>query len=325
MRRFLIGALILLSFAKLYSDQNLDNLTNELRDVLTKGAEKISTEMKKHMGFYTGSGNVFPVNTSGFPGIKFGLGGGVVLSSTFFKTMSDTNFLKSDSFSLNAGPVDSLSGYVGMFPLPYDMLFGKIGIPMIDLDVGLRVGYLPRIDFAGQGYRIGADAFHFGLEGRYLLFKDPTGIFKTDVRLSGDFDYGKISLSATKSETAYVGSTVIGTNESTFSFGYQWGGSSVGLKIGAGVSNPLVGSFYGGLGANLNFGNVTTTLGVDGKLIAAGSEQKFTIEGKSDQPYDLFDLRLFVGAQLFFISLAYEYNILNGDMAITFFPIYIAF
>ncbi|MGC8764416.1 MAG: hypothetical protein ACP5QT_00805 [Brevinematia bacterium] len=325
MRKILVGILMLLFFVRVYPDANLDSFTNDFKDVLNKASEKVSTEIKKHMGFYTGSGNVFPVNTSGFPGIKFGLGGGVVLSSTFFNTMSDTNFLKSDSSSLNAGSINNFSGAVGMFSLQYDMIYGKIGIPLIDLDLGLRIGFLPRIDFSGQGYKIGTDGFHFGLEGRYLLFKDPTGIFKADVRLSGDFDYGSLLLGAKISETAYAGSTIVGTNESTLTFGYQWGGSSLGLKVAARVNIPVVGSIYGGLGANLNFGNVTTKIGVDGSLKAAGSEQSYSIEGESVQPYDLFDLRGFIGLQFFFINVGYEYNIMNQDMAITFYPVSITF
>lgn len=333
MRKVLIAVLgTVISWSFMFGDA-FDNMTNDIASLLNKAANSVSTEMKKHMGFYTGSGNVFPANTSGFPGIKLGLGLGVVLPSSFFSFINDASFLKPDSSSYNIGMIDDLASAAGGAFFPYDLIYGKIGIPMIDMDVGIRLGYIPRIDLEGKlgetGYKIGTDAFHFGIEGRYLLFKDPTGIVKVDARLSGDFDYGSLLLGSSYTAIAYDGTTTIGTNENDISFGYQWGGSSIGLKLVGGLNIPLVGSVFAGIGGNLNFGSVTTTLGYTAKFkpnSSSGlSEQKFEIEGKSEQPYDLFDLRVMVGLHIFIINFGFEYNIMNGDMAFTLIPVSITF
>jgi len=329
MKKILVLVFALFLSTKVFA-ADFDIMTNDIKDILNKATEIVSSEMKKHMGFYTGSGNVFPANTSGFPGIKFGIGGGVVLTSGFFNLLNNPAFLSPDTSSLNVGMIDDLSSVAAGFFFPYNMLYGKIGIPGIDLDVGLRVGYFPRVEFGGKveetSYKIGYDSFHFGLEGRYLIFKDPTGIIKVDARLSGDFDYGNVLLGGGYTTPAYVNNTVIGTNENTLSFNYQWGGSSIGLKVVGGLNIPLVGSIFAGLGCNLNLGAVKTTMGLESKFIpTTGPEISYKLDSSSEKAYDLFDLRLMVGLNLFFINLAYEYNIMNGDMAFTFIPIAITF
>jgi len=325
MRKFVFVVLMIILSGYFYA-ADFDTMTNEMASILKKGAETVSMEMKKHLGFYTGSGNIFPANTSQFLGLKFGLGGGVVLNSILFKAMSDPNVLVPNTGSKNEGDLSKYLAPIGTFPIPYNMIYGKVGLPFIDLDVGLRLGYFPRVDTGGTDYRIGWDSFHFGLEGRYLLWKDPTGLIKVDARLSGDFNYGNIMLSTKFTQEAYAGNTVIGTNENVSTFGLMWGGSSWGVKVVGGFNIPIVGSIYGGIGANLNFGAVNTRLGFDTKFKPTlGSEISYSLEGNSEIAYDLFDLRLLVGANIFFVNIGYEYNLLNGDMAVTIIPIALTF
>ncbi len=324
MKRILSIVVLLMLSGYLYSD-NFDTMTNDLSGVLKESAEKISGEMKKHMGFFTGSGNITPVNTSGFPGLKFGVGAGLMLNNVFFIVAQNPDYLKATE-SKNEGEIANLSKAMSVFPIPYNEIYGKIGIPLIPLDVGLRLGYMPRIEFGSQDARVGADQFHFGVEGRYLLFKDPTGIIAVDSRLSVDFDYGNVLLSGKATQEAYADSTLIGTNETVATMSYSWGGTSIGLKVVGGV-NFFIGNLYGGVGLNLNLGEVNTTLGVEStfKPIPPLTEQKFKVEGSAKAPYDLFDLRLLVGGKLFVVNFGFEYGMLSGDMAFTVIPIDISF
>ncbi|MEJ5284490.1 MAG: hypothetical protein WHS77_05505 [Brevinematales bacterium] len=326
MRRILV-ILSLLVFAGYVYSSDFDVMTNDLSGVLKKSAEKISGEMKKHMGFFTGSGNITPVNTSGFPGFKFGLGGGLMLNSVFFQVMANPAYLDA-SDSKNEGGLGDLSKAMAIFPIPYNEVYGKIGIPLLPLDVGLRLGYMPRLEFGDTEAKVGADQFHFGVEGRYLIFKDPTGILKVDSRLSIDFDYGNVLLSGTTSQAAYANDTVIGTNKVTATMSYSWGGSSIGLKI-IGAADLMFVSIFGGIGLNLNIGEVNTKLGVKSDFTPAPllplTSQTYEITGESKMGYDIFDMRLLIGGHLLFIDFGYEYGILSGDMAFTLIPIAIAF
>ncbi len=323
MSRLLISFLLLICVGYLYSS-DFDTMTNDMSSILTKSAEKISGEMKKHMGFFTGSGNITPVNTSGFPGFKFGFGGGLMLNSIFFQVAKNPDYLKATD-SKNEGGLSELTKAMSIFSIPYNEVYGKIGIPLLPLDVGLRLGYMPRLEFGGADAKVGADLFHFGVEGRYLIFKDPSGIFKVDSRLSVDFDYGNVLLSGTTTQTAYANDIVIGTNKVTAAMSYSWGGSSIGLKV-IGAIDFLIVSIFGGIGLNLNIGEVNTKLGIKSDFTPiVGSPISYEIAGQSKMPYDIFDMRLLIGAHLLFIDFGYEYGILSGDMAFTLIPITIAF
>ncbi|MCX7820051.1 MAG: hypothetical protein N2258_00050 [Brevinematales bacterium] len=323
MRKILFGFSLLMCVGFLYS-ADFDTMTNEMSGVLRDTAKKISGEMKKHMGFFTGSGNITPVNTSGFPGLKFGLGGGVMLNSVLFQVMANPNYLDA-SDNKNEGELANLSKVMSTFPIPYNEVYGKIGIPLLPLDVGLRLGYMPRIEMGGADAKVGADQFHFGVEGRYLIFKDPTGILKLDTRLSVDFDYGNVLLSGSTTQAAYANDIVIGTNKMTATMSYSWGGSSIGLKL-LGAADFFVVSVFAGLGLNLNVGEVNTKLGVKNEFIPTlGPTIGYELTGESKMGYDIFDLRLLIGTHLLFIDIGYEYGILSGDMAFTIIPIAIAF
>ncbi len=72
----LTAVLTLLLIQGLFADALSDAVKTDLEKLLTIALTPISSEMAYHMGFYTGSGNLSPVNTSGDMHMKFGLGFG---------------------------------------------------------------------------------------------------------------------------------------------------------------------------------------------------------------------------------------------------------
>jgi len=263
-------------------------------------AQKICDSMKGHMAFYTGTGNVYQANTSGFPGIKLGMGIGISAPFSGFDNISKLfGALSSPDFT-------TVTNALSLAPMPYDMVFAKIGIPALPMDVGLRLGYIPAMNFGSYGFK---GEFHFGVEARYILFELPAGIIKVDGRLSYDVDNGGLKMNSSGTESG--GTYDIG-------FDYNWAGSSLGAKIVGGVNIPLIGGVYAGVGANLNFGKVTTK--IDAKINSSP-----VASAEKSANYDLFDLKLIAGGYFAFVSLAAEFGLLSGDMSITFFPFFLTF
>lgn len=317
----MVAGLSVMSFADPVSDAYISDLTSVMQTITSN----ISTEMAKHMGFYSGSGNVCAVNTSGFPGLKLGIGAGVNTTPVFWKMIADSNYAKTlmGSTSSNTGPFETAARSLGVIPFPYDSIYAKIGLPVIPLDVGVRLGFVPSIpmDF-GNGVTMGVGQFHFGFEVRYLLFEVPGGFFKLDARLSYDNDSGAIGITNSQSYTAYVMDTNAGTSTMTTGFSYKWGGSVIGAKLMAGLNIPVVGSFFGGIGLDMNLGDVTTTFSETGTVNAISLG---TLTVSNLQPYSAFDMRLIGGFNIFFIGLSVEYNIFSSDLAINFIPFQMAF
>lgn len=309
-----------------FSDAISDQFTNDMTGIFRSVTSNISTEMSKHMGFYTGDGNIYPVNTSGFLGIKFGIGVGVNTTPVLWKIVSDpksvTNLVNSSSS--NAGPVSAISSAFSVIPLPYDNIYFKIGLPVIPMDVGVRIGFIPGMGFpdVGGGNAIGIGQFHFGIEARYVLWELPGGFVKVDARLSYDNDSGSIGYTNTQTTSIYSNNIVVGSGSIKNALTYNWSGSSIGAKVMAGLNIPVVGSIYGGVGLNMNLGAVTTTFGASGS-ISGVTIPAFSVSNA--QPYSAFDMRLIGGFNLLFITAAVEYNIFSQDLAINLIPFSMAF
>jgi hypothetical protein len=221
---------------------------------------------------------------------------------------------------------ETMSKGIALLPFPYDEAYFKIGLPLLPADAGLRIGFVPSMSLdVGSGTIISFGQFHIGAEGRYMIYEF-LGIIKVDGRVSLDYDTGGIGASYSHSDLAYINSLVIGTNEYKINLNYQWGGVSIGTKIMAGLDIPFIGGPYLGLGVNMNLGGVKTSVTMDDKVTSGGVTASIpTLTGASEKPYNLIDLRLIVGLQLFFVNMAFEYGLLNKDMAWTIIPISLAF
>jgi hypothetical protein len=331
----LIVLLILLasiySFADFYDD-SVKLLTSVGNDVNTQ----IAGEMAKHVGFYTGSGNVFPANASSFLGLKAGVGVGVNMTPAFFSVLQGAaSPMISGSSSKMASLFQTSADTVAAMPLLYDMVYLKIGLPVLPMDVGVRLGMIPTMSWVTSYGAVSIGTFHFGLEGRYNLFELPAGLVKVDARLSFDYDSGSLGIDNSATVPALITNNVnIGSYKIGNTYKFGWGGVSIGPKVVAGINIPIIGSFFGGLGMNLNFGSTTSTSGtkftftpnstfsaLPYSLTTKTASKSF--EGKAD--YSVFDFRLLAGAQIFFVSANLEYGLSNGDLAITIIPLALSF
>jgi hypothetical protein len=328
MRKILMAVFLSLGLSGALFADDFSDMTNQLSQVMGTAVSPISIEMAKHMGFYTGSGNITPVNTAGWFSLKLGAGIGLNLSSPFLNYWNT----KTNPFTnTSTNPMSSLFNDAGtaiaMVPFPYDLVYAKLGIPVLPMDIGFRFGIIPPWTFSDpSGSSVSFFGLHLGAEGRYVLWEILGGLLKVDARLSMDYNNGYVKGSYTKIDTAYVNSVVVGTNTLTIGVDYEWGGLSVGTKLMGGLNIPFIGGIYGGLGLNVNFGAVTTTLTGTGRFSPViGSEQSFSLSGPASQGYNFLDLRLIGGFQLLFINAAVEYGLLNGDLAVTIVPISLAF
>jgi len=320
-----------LCVAGLLFGNQFDDMTNDLTGVLNDGSTSIARSLAKNAGYYTGSGNVTPANASGFLGLKVGVGGSVLVPAYLWPVLfsQDLSSLVGDLSSPNASAVKTLSGVVGLVPLMSDMVYAKIGLPVLPMDVGLRLGFLPTLSFGDSVNYVQVGFFHVGAEARYKLTGINLVFAKSQVEIRGSYDYnsGVIGASQKVSSPAYAGSTVIGTNELTISMDNRWSGSSVGLKVVGGLS-VLMFDLYAGLGANVNFGDVNTTLKSKVAFIdTTGSlgNQSVDLKGSATAGYDLFDLRVLAGVHIVFADLAVEWNPLNNALAITVVPVSLSF
>ncbi len=325
MKRIIPGVLVSLFFsAGLYAGQ-FDDYTNQLvqslNNILASAVSPVSVEMARHMGYYTGSGNVTPVNTSGDFGIKFGLDAGVNTSDILYRIGKGDNIFSNTNSSPMTNYVNAVGQDISIVPFPYDDAYFKLGIPTLPMDVGIRLGFIPSFSFStGTGSTISFYEFRAGVEGRYLLWSF-FDMIKIDARLSVDYDTGNVSYSYSGSGAAYDNSgNLIGTNSYNAAFAFNWGGVSIGTKVMAGLNVPFIGGPFVGLGLNLNLGGVKTSLTMNDTFTANGGLGQSSLpalSAASPVGYNLLDLRLIAGVHLFFLNGALEYGLLNNDLAWT--------
>ncbi len=333
MKRFIFSGIIIAIIYVPFFANDFDDMKSKVGDISSDLATQISTAMAPNFGYYTGSGNVTPVNTSSFLGLKIGVGLGLNLTPNFFSAMNNIeSAIPGASSDQLADSLKSAAGAMAAIPSPYDLLYVKIGVPIIPLDVGLRIGVIPALSFGTSDGSVGIGGFHFGVEGRYSIFELPAGLIKVDARVSYDYDGGNINVSAKTTQDADINGKTIGSNNLTMAWNMGWSGSSIGAKLMGGLNIPLIGGLYLGLGMNINIGQFSTEVktdydfGPNGTGTSEGlTEQKFTVDKTASAGYNAFDLRLIGGVQIFFINAAVEYGILNGNYAITFIPFSMVF
>lgn len=321
---FILSILSTISYAA-----TVDDLTNEISDrVFGPVAKVISEELSRHMGFYTGAGDMITSLPSPFPGLELGAGLGFNMSYVFrLALQGDKTALTKAGSNKNSAAANRLSGAVALFPFPYDMLYGKMGLPGTPLDIGIRVGYIPLpMQTTDDGVSYYAHAFHLGAEGRYLFMQFLNGWIKLDGRVSLDYNGGALGLSYSNETQAFITNTLVGTNIASMGMDIAWNGLSLGGKVIASINIPVVGGVYSGLGVNVNLGQVSTRLFMIGTFRDLTASE-FTLNFGQTVPdgYNLLDLRILFGFQLFFVSASLEYGILNRDLAINLYPLALAF
>ncbi|MFN4216680.1 MAG: hypothetical protein ACK4HQ_04700 [Brevinematales bacterium] len=324
-----VGAGLLIS--GLVFGTQFDDMTNDLKKILDDGSKTVAASLAKNVGYYTGSGNVTPANASSFLGLKVGVGVGTVLPGYLWPMLlsQNTSALVGEMTSKNAVGFEAMAKVIGLLPLTYDMIYTKIGLPVIPMDVGLRLGFFPELQFGTAEDYVKIGFFHFGAEARYKI----TGLnlvfakSQVEARVSYDYDDGVIGASQKITTVAYADANVIGTNEMTMRMENRWSGSSIGVKVIGGLSVMMF-EVYGGAGVNFNFGDVKTDLTSKLKFIdTTGSlgNQEVELKGKGNAPYDAFDMRLLVGVHFFVSDVALEWNPLNNALAIAFVPVSLSF
>jgi hypothetical protein len=311
--------IILLSWtAGLFADTE-SQLISDLDNVISGAVSPISIEMAKHMGYYTGSGNVSPVNTSGDFSMKFGLAAGLNTTDILTKILKGEDVFSNTTTNPMTNYFNLITTTVSIAPLPYDEAYFKLGLPALPMDVGLRIGLIPSTSIStGTGSTISFSQFHIGAEGRYVLWSF-LDIIKVDGRLSVDYDGGNISYSYSGSDIAYLANTNVGTNSYNVNFAFNWGGVSIGAKVMGGLNIPFLGGPFIGIGLNYNLGSVTSSIAMNDNFTPLiGSQISLPqLQGSSQVNYNPFDMRLIVGIRILILDAALEYGILNNDLAWT--------
>lgn len=310
----------------------------------------LSHAMANNFQFYTGAGNMTPVNTSKFLGLKLGVGVGFMFNSTFMdyaalavsggtekELMNELMFGNISTTDPNADVFATIAKTIAIMPLPYDMAYLKVGLPEVfprpfkTMDLGVRLGVLPPIFFSDDTTSFNLSGFHFGVEARSLLVGKSKSKFKVELRASWDFDFGNIDISLQTNMQITAATNILGTPVSSsdadyeLGMGLQWGGSSIGLKIAAGLDTRLF-KIYCGLGMNFIVGQFTSSMYMKGK-VTFGTEtlDSVNINAESSSMYMPFDMSVFVGFQILIFNFAGEYSLVSGAAAINIYPLVLKF
>lgn len=331
MRRLGIAAVILAFVANWALATPYDDATNEIAGVFLDGTKQINKTMIPHMAFYGASGNIVPITEHPFPGFNIGIGIGLNLDSALLDIINHPELLNSGNSSSNSAAFDTISQYLGKIVLPYDMVYAKLDIPFLDLDGGIRFGYLPTFDFAPligmpSGSTLKVDLLHFGGEARWKFFELPGGLIKLDARVAVDYDQGKISAGQKMSQPVYVSGSIAGTNDYNYTLDYSWSGWSIAPKVFAAVSLFSMLEVYGGLGLDFNMGQGIAGMSAVGNVnMTVGGSQSINVAVQNTAAYNPMDIRATLGVKIFFANIAAEYGFVSKNIAITVVPFSISF
>lgn len=309
--------------------ENYSDFKSALQAASDNSVKTITAAMAPAMQFYTGSGDISGCVVQPFPSWAIGIGAGVTFTPNLFNNYAQFNNLgdlKFDTSENISNSISKIASLASIVPLPYDMIVGKVGLPIIPNDVGIRVGFIPSLNYSMKGFDVGVSGFHIGGDIRQSLVD--AGIFKIDAGLSLDFDSGKVFANGGTNQEQVINGVDVATKQVHMQFTYDWSGLSLGAKIQLGIYDKSAGGLFVGIGGNCNMGGVNTALLSDIAFIPTiigVSEQQDSLSSKSTKSYDLFDLRAYAGFRLYFIQFTAEYGFPSGYISATFYPVILAF
>ncbi|OHD57369.1 MAG: hypothetical protein A2Y33_07755 [Spirochaetes bacterium GWF1_51_8] len=347
MKRFaVVLGLIVCAGAYTFAETNAQSFMDYMQGTYQEIATALSTPMAPTMTIYNSAGSVYPSDVRDFLGIKIGIGVGVVASPSLSKYILSglqTDYMPATaSGNSNSSIYSSMVGAFSLVPMPYTMLYAKLGmikLPILpQFDLGVRIGYLPDVGpMLGYTENNPANtnniiaktgAFHIGAEARSKIID--AGIFQIGLNLSVDFDSGGIEFSQYFIQPLEVpvpgGSGFNQTIDTKYTTGinFGWMGTSVGGKLIASLNIPIL-SLYAGVGVNFNVGSVTSKMYTKGEMIVVTETEFFNVEGVSTIPYYFTEIRVLAGFQLLIINAALEYSVNTGAIAVTIHPITLTF
>ncbi len=253
--------------------------------------------------------------SGGFP--HFGVGlttGAVVIPLEAFNDIMD--------LTGSSGDLDALSAMGGV-PLPMYTVDARVGIPILPLDVGVKVGMLDTRDFLDS-----ADLYvnytMFGADVRYSVIKGNALIPEVSVGAAYTYLDGGISIPLSQTaQSVTIGSDVVELSESEMLF--NWNANVVDLK--AQVSKKILalslsagaGYSYGfsSAGGGIQAGDVTLngSPATDAELAALTTMAGVTINNEGvlvDAENNGGSLRLFGGVGLNILLLKIDFGAVYG-------------
>ena len=223
---------------------------------LTVTAQSIDDVQEGFQSFADGTAGVLPLMTTlglnwndaytgGFP--HFGLGvtmGAVIIPLDAFEDIMDVVGA--------GGDLDALSS-VGGVPLPMYTVDGRIGIPILPIDVGVKVGLLDTRDLMDSADFF-ADYKMFGFDVRYAVMED--NLLLPDISVGIGYTYlnGSISMpiSGSDQEVTFATGDVVALSESEMLF--DWTANVLDFKAQA-SKKLLMLNLSAGLGYSYGFSN----------------------------------------------------------------------
>lgn len=235
---------------------------------------------------------------------------------------------------------------VASAPMPYVQAFTTINFWTLPLSMGIRLGILPGFESLYKQFVTDVDmeslGFHVGVDLKYLIYRNE--YFFVDFRTDLNFDMGDFKMRLNRDlyiplELGFNGGTQTGVvfNGDVFSE-FSWQIFAVTPKIVGGFKFrekvPYIDYFalYGSVGVDLVFGNIKTMTGVNATSTYAnivGNQHTINdvvlpnSELKSE--YFVYDVRLSVTLDIFYMSFFVEYGVLSKNIAVSFTPLVFKF
>lgn len=318
MKRFYLILLVLaiLTAGAYAQDYTASDLTGSFKDFSDQMAETLP--LASTIGL-----NWNDASLAGFP--HFGLGltvGTVVIPDKAFSSLIS---------QLGLTEIDKVTGTIGGMPIPVYSIDGRIGIPFLPMDVGVKVGVIPEqmkdaipSDFDLNYTMIGADVRYRILKDNLLLPELSFGVGYT--RLSGS-----ISLPGPSSQTIDITSTGAGNTleVSSSDIVFDWEANVFDFKLQA-SKKLLILNLSAGLGYTYGLssagGGFDADITVDGLPLTAAQQQALDaldIDAEADSLSIMSDanggtLRAFggVGLQIAVVKLdlGVVYGMSNGTL-----------
>jgi len=238
----------------------------------------------------------------------FGVGPSIGLTTMNYKL---TNKL-TDSFSMPKAKDTPLVGK-NYFSLPADSLEARIGVPVIPIDVGVKIGYLNQ-DWLKSRLGIGLNNLLLGADVRYVIVNSKV----LPMRLSAGFgiNYMNGGMSYSPSKLNFSGIEVNNPN-----VGITWNTFSLELKAQASFPYKII-TPYAGAGLSYAWSKAGYEVSYSEKSEALEEKFKFSGNGfKVTQNYKGPNTRIFAGFSvnvvLVRLDMTAMYEIFNNNLGVT--------